>query len=81
LLSVLAGASMVRREAFVQVGGFEPRLLLGGEEELLSADFAAAGWALRYLSDLLVDHAPSPARDPHHRPRSPKGSRRSTTSS
>ena len=42
LLSVLAGASMVRKCAYQQVGGFEPRFHIGGEEELLSADLAAA---------------------------------------
>ena len=67
LLSVLAGASMVRRSAFVEVGGFEPLLRLGGEEELLSADLLAAGWSLRYLPELTVHHAPSPARGPHRR--------------
>ncbi len=67
LLSVLAGASVVRRSAFLQVGGFEPRLRIGGEEELLSADLVAAGWHLRYLPELTVHHAPSRARDPHRR--------------
>ena len=67
LLSFLAGASVVRRTAFKQVGGFEPRLWLGGEEELLSADLVAAGWRLRYIPDLTVHHAASSARDPHRR--------------
>jgi GT2 family glycosyltransferase len=67
LLSILAGASVVRREAFLQVGGFEPRLLIGGEEELFSTDLASAGWALRHLPELVVHHRASPARDRHLR--------------
>lgn len=67
LLSFLAGASVVRRTAFAQVGGFEPRLRIGGEEELLSTDLIAAGWHLRYIPELTVHHAPSRARDPHRR--------------
>ena len=67
LLSVLAGASVVRRAAFMQVGGFEPLLRIGGEEELLSADLLAAGWHLRYIPELTVHHAPSTLRDPHRR--------------
>lgn len=67
LLSILAGASMVRRSAFEQVGGFEPRFRIGGEEELLSADLAAAGWALRHVPELTVHHGASKARDAHRR--------------
>ncbi|WP_225755011.1 glycosyltransferase family 2 protein [Actinotalea sp. Marseille-Q4924] len=67
--SFLAGASVVRRTAFEQVGGFHPRLWLGGEEELLAADLATAGWELCYLADLSVHHQPSQARDPHRRRR------------
>ena len=33
LLGFLAGASVVRRSAFLDVGGFEPRFFIGGEEE------------------------------------------------
>ncbi|HKG49544.1 MAG TPA: glycosyltransferase [Actinomycetales bacterium] len=64
LASFLAGASMVRREAFLGCGGFEPRLWLGGEEELLAADLAAAGWELCYLPAATVHHHPSPHREP-----------------
>ena len=67
--SFLAGASAVRREAFLGCGGFHPKLWLGGEEELLAADLAAAGWELCHVPDLVVHHAPSPNRDAHTRRR------------
>lgn len=63
LLGFMAGAPVVRRAAFLECGGFEPRLFLGGEEELLAADLAARGWALRYVPELVVHHHPSPQRD------------------
>ena len=58
-----AGASMVRRSAFLTGGGFEARFFLGGEEELLAADLAARGHWLCYVPDLVVHHHPSPLRD------------------
>jgi GT2 family glycosyltransferase len=63
LVSILAGASMLRVRAFRQVGGFSERLWLGGEEELLSVDLATAGWYLCYLDDVVVHHHPSPVRE------------------
>ena len=65
--SFLAGASVLRREAFDEVGGFSERLWLGGEEELMAGDLAAAGWELCYLPALTVHHQASTARDPHRR--------------
>ncbi len=65
--SFLAGASVLRREAFSDVGGFSERLWLGGEEELMAGDLAARGWELCYLPALTVHHEASPARDPHRR--------------
>ncbi|MGY1690979.1 glycosyltransferase family 2 protein [Geodermatophilus sp. SYSU D01105] len=67
--SFLAGASVLRREAFDEVGGFSERLWLGGEEELMAGDLAAAGWELCYLPELTVHHQASTARDPHKRRR------------
>lgn len=67
--SFLAGASVLRRDAFRACGGFHLRLWLGGEEELLSADLAAAGWELCHVPELVVHHEPSLARDPHGRRR------------
>ncbi|CAA9224419.1 MAG: Putative transferase [uncultured Blastococcus sp.] len=65
--SFLAGASVLRRQAFLEVGGFSERLWLGGEEELMAGDLAAAGWELCYLPRLTVHHQASRARDPHRR--------------
>ena len=67
--SFLAGASVLRREAFTEVGGFCERLWLGGEEELMAGDLAAAGWELCYLPALTVHHQASKARDSHRRRR------------
>jgi N-acetylglucosaminyl-diphospho-decaprenol L-rhamnosyltransferase len=49
------------------VGGFHPRLFLGGEEELLGADLAAAGWAMVHDPELVVHHQASTVRDPLRR--------------
>lgn len=69
LLSFLAGASVVRLAAFEAAGGFSERLWLGGEEELLASDLAAAGWAMAYVPEVITHHRPSVARDPHLRRR------------
>jgi GT2 family glycosyltransferase len=63
LLGFLAGASMVRRSAFLAAGGFPEHVFIGGEEELLAVDLAAAGWWLCYAPELVVHHYPSPQRD------------------
>jgi GT2 family glycosyltransferase len=67
LMSILAGASMVRCDAFRAVGGFSPRMWLGGEEELLAADLVTRGYRLCYLSGAVVHHEASVLRDPAHR--------------
>ncbi|MEU8803604.1 glycosyltransferase [Spirillospora sp. NPDC048819] len=67
--SFLAGASMVRADAFREAGGFSPRLWLGGEEELLGADLMALGWQLCFADDVVVHHEPSRLREPHLRRR------------
>lgn len=69
LLSFLAGASVLRRSAYLDGGGFEPKLGIGGEEELLGADLVSAGWAMAYVEDVVVYHHASKARDPHARRR------------
>ncbi|GAA0327579.1 glycosyltransferase [Actinoallomurus spadix] len=69
LMSILAGASMLRVAAFREAGGFSPRLVLGGEEELLCMDLATRGWWMCWAEDVVVHHAASTARDPRERRR------------
>jgi N-acetylglucosaminyl-diphospho-decaprenol L-rhamnosyltransferase len=61
VLGFLSCAVVVRREAFLQVGGFEPKLFVYGEEALLAMDLTAAGWWLCYVPSLVVRHFPRPA--------------------
>lgn len=63
LLGFLAGASVVRRQAVLDCGGFSERLFLGGEEQWLAAELATHGWWMCYVPELVVHHHPSPVRD------------------
>jgi len=63
LLGFLAGASLIRRSVFLAVGGFDPRLFLGGEESLVAFDLAAAGWVITYVDNVTIYHHPSAQRD------------------
>jgi N-acetylglucosaminyl-diphospho-decaprenol L-rhamnosyltransferase len=60
VLGFLACAVAVRRDAFLQVGGFNPKLHVYGEEALLAMDLAAAGWLQAYAPELTVRHLPLP---------------------
>ena len=59
LLSFMAGAAIVRREAYQEVGGYDERFFIGGEEETLSFKLAKAGWHLRYVPEVVMHHHPS----------------------
>ncbi|XVV09460.1 glycosyltransferase family 2 protein [Actinoplanes sp. CA-131856] len=61
ILGFLACSVIVRRDAFLAAGGFEPRLFVYGEEALLAMDLAAAGYELSYAPELTVRHLPQPA--------------------
>src|SRR4051794_17066217 len=63
ILGFMAGASVMRVTAYRQVGGYCPRLFLGGEEELMALDFAAHGWRMLYIAAVIVRHVPSATRD------------------
>ncbi len=63
LLGFLAGASVVRRSAFLESGGYEERLHVGGEEALLAVDIASRGGWICFVPELTVHHHPSPNRD------------------
>jgi len=58
VLGFLACGTIVRREAYLQAGGFSPLLFFFGEEELLALDLAAAGWGLVYSDEVVAHHHP-----------------------
>ncbi|GJH04543.1 glycosyltransferase family 2 protein [Paraburkholderia terrae] len=63
LVGYMAGASAFRTAVFRQAGGYDPRLFIGGEEELLALDVIERGHAIVYCDSLTIAHHPSPARD------------------
>ncbi|ASO19591.1 GT2 family glycosyltransferase [Actinoalloteichus hoggarensis] len=64
ILGFLACAAIVRRQAFLEVGGFSRLLHFGAEERLLAVDLAARGWALCYAEQVRAHHHPSSTRPP-----------------
>jgi len=60
VMGFVACGAVVRREPFLAAGGFHPRLEIGGEEELLALDLAAAGWELAYVDEVVAHHHPAP---------------------
>jgi GT2 family glycosyltransferase len=60
LLSFIACGAIVRRSAVLEAGGFDAKLGVGGEEELLAWDMAARGWLLSYVPEVIAHHDPPP---------------------
>lgn len=58
VLGFVACGAVVRRTAFLAAGGFNPRLGIGGEEQLLAFDLAAHGWELAYVESVVAHHHP-----------------------
>jgi GT2 family glycosyltransferase len=48
------GAAVVRRDAFLAVGGFDPAATVTGPERRLAHDLARAGWGLAYCADVVA---------------------------
>jgi GT2 family glycosyltransferase len=63
VVGFVACAAIVRRDAYLAVGGFHPRYGVGGEEDLLALDLWAAGHAVAYVPALVAHHHPSPRRE------------------
>ncbi len=64
ILGFVSCGTVVRREPFLAVGGFDDVRLLGGPgggEALLSIRLASAGWDLVYVDELVAHHHPSPS--------------------
>jgi GT2 family glycosyltransferase len=70
ILGFLACGAVVRRRAFLTVGGFSPVLFFLGEETQLALDLALDGWGLAYADDVVAEHHPAGvAREPEQRRR------------
>jgi GT2 family glycosyltransferase len=63
VLGFVACGAVLRRADYLAVGGFHPRVRVGGEEQLLAADLAARGRPLVYRDDIVAHHHPSAIRD------------------
>lgn len=63
VLGFIACGAVVRRSAFLAVGGFNEHLRFTGEERLLAVDLAAAGWFSAYVPHVVAEHRPSRRRD------------------
>lgn len=63
VLGFLACGAIVRRDAFLAVGGFDDLLFFFGEEDLLAIDLADAGWDVCYVDTVVARHDPDPPSD------------------
>ena len=59
VLGFLACAAVMRREAYLGVGGFDDVIFFCGEEEMLALDLSTAGWWMAYVDELTVHHHPA----------------------
>jgi GT2 family glycosyltransferase len=62
VLGFVACAAILRRDAFLAVGGFDAVVFFAGEEERVAYDLTARGWGLAYVDEIVARHQPSPAR-------------------
>lgn len=69
VMGFLGCAAVVRSSAFLEAGGFSPKLMIGGEEELLACDLTCRGWDIIYVPEVVAHHHPSTARSPDLRRR------------
>ncbi|GAA2636382.1 glycosyltransferase [Dactylosporangium fulvum] len=63
VLGFLACAAVVRREAFLGIGGFDPVVRSMGEEARVAYDLFTAGWGLAYRADVVAHHHPQAGAD------------------
>lgn len=59
LVEYMAGACVFRTGLFRRVGGYEPRLFIGGEAALVALDVLKDGQAIVYCDQLHVHHHPA----------------------
>ncbi len=61
VLGFVACGAVVRRRAYLEVGGFHPVVFFFGEETLLAQDLMTAGWQLAYVDGVVARHDPGSA--------------------
>ena len=59
ILGFVACGAVVRRSAYLDVGGFDPLLFFLGEEDALALDLASRGWHLAYVPEVVAHHHPA----------------------
>ncbi|GEO95717.1 glycosyltransferase family 2 protein [Kocuria turfanensis] len=69
LLGFVGCGAIVRRSAFLEVGGFDDVVRFPGEEERVALDLFDAGWRLAYVPEIRAHHHPSPHRETSDRRR------------
>lgn len=63
LLGFVGCGAIVRRSAFLGVGGFDHVVRFPGEEERVALDLVDAGWQICHVPEVVAHHHPSPVRD------------------
>ncbi|SOD89976.1 glycosyltransferase family 2 protein [Spirosoma fluviale] len=63
VLGFVCCAAVVRKEAYLSVGGFDHRFAIAGEERMFSVDMRTKGWSLAYADDVVAHHYPSQLRN------------------
>jgi GT2 family glycosyltransferase len=58
VLGFLACAAVIRRDAFLATGGFDPVVFFMGEEQRVAYDLARRGLGLSYCEDVVALHRP-----------------------
>ncbi len=69
IISFVACGAILRTDAFLGAGGFNPHFGVGGEEEVLAMDLMRNGWHLAYMDDIVAHHYPSTIRNVARRQR------------
>ncbi|TDE09720.1 glycosyltransferase family 2 protein [Jiangella asiatica] len=69
VVGFVACGAVLRKDAFLQVGGFDDVVFFGGEEERVALDLLASGWDLVYAPHVVAHHHPQPSRDRSERNR------------
>lgn len=67
LLGFVGCGAIVRRSAFLEVGGFDDVVRFPGEEERVALDLFDAGWFLAYVPEVRAHHHPSSLRETNDR--------------